>query len=409
MILDVWKNWQKPAYRPHKPQYRLLIPALVLLALGALIQLTIGSALAANQDGEISVYYFFWRHAGAITVGLIALYLGFKIHLRHWLRYSPYILLGGIVIGLLAVFSGGGTDVRWLQFQSFSLQPAEILKLGFILVAAGYLCEARNDRQRSFLEVIKANYVNIILLGLLGALILILQRDYGSMFIVASAFFAMFWISGISARFLWTIVLVTAVIGSFFIAIEPHRRERLAVFANPTADCQDSGYQICQALIAVGSGGLTGRGFSGSVQVYGYLPEANNDSIFAIYAELAGFIGATALVGILLYLLYLIYKIATALEDALMLVAVGFMTWIGVQSFVNIAGILNIIPLKGITLPLISFGGSSLVFILLMIGIMLQLSAYTIYGNERKNYQGGSRRRRDRRTRYSAGRPRRRN
>ncbi len=408
MILDVWKNWQRPTYKPHKPQYRLLIPAFVLLILGALMQLVLGPALVSNQT-DISIYYFFWRHTGAIVVGLVALYLGFKINLKYWLKYSPHILIAGIFVGLLAVISGGGTDVRWLQFQSFSLQPAELLKLGFILVSAGYLYEAKNSEKKAFTEIFKANYVNILLITILGVLILVLQKDYGSMFVIGTIFLAMFWVSGVSAKFLWTIIITMALVGSLFIAIEPHRRERLAVFADPTADCQNSGYQICQALIGVGSGGLTGRGFGGSVQVYGYLPEANNDSIFAIYAELAGFIGTTILISLLLYLLFIIYKIAAALEDPLMLVAIGFMTWIGVQSLINIAGIMNLIPLKGITLPLISFGGSSLVFILLMIGILLQISSYTIYGNERRSYKGGSRRRGNGRSRHAPRRVSRRN
>ena len=409
MILDAWRDWRKPSYRPHKPQYNLLIPAFILLALGALIQFVLGPALIANQVNEVSANYFFWRHSIAIIVGLGALYLGFKINLKYWLKYSPHILIIGIIIGLLAVISGGGTDVRWFQFQSFSLQPAEILKLGFILVSAGYLYKAHNAKNKTFLEVIKANRINIILLGIMGVLILYMQQDFGSMFVIGMAFLAMLWVSGLSRKFLLIILLTMVIVGSLFIAIEPYRRERLDVFLNPTADCQDSGYQICQALIGVGSGGLVGRGFGGSVQVYGYLPEASNDSIFAIYAELAGFIGTTILISLILYLLFIIYKISSKLEDPLMLVSTGFLAWIGVQSLVNIAGILSLVPLKGITLPLISFGGSSLVFILLMIGILLQISAYTIYGNERRKHQSGSRRRGNRRSRHTTRRTRSRN
>ena len=407
MFLNIWHNWQKPIYRPHKPDYRLLLVALVLLLLGALIQFILGPALIANRVGEVSVNYYFWRHLIAIIIGLVALYGGYKIHIKYWLKYSPHILAAGIFVGLLAVFSGGVTDVRWLQFQGFSLQPAEILKLGFILVAAGYLYKARNVRHKTFLAVLKANYMLVIIMAILGILILILQRDYGSMFVIVMAGLAMFWVSGVSSRIFWVILLAVALIGIFFIAIEPHRRERLSVFLNPTADCQDAGYQICQALIGVGSGGLTGRGFGGSVQVYGYLPEANNDSIFAIYAEIAGFLGTLILISLLVYLLYVNYKIASRLEDPLMLIAVGFLCWIGVQSFINIAGILNIIPLKGITLPLISFGGSSLVFILLMIGILLQISAYTINNDKRRSYQSGLRRRGDGRSRHTSRRARR--
>ena len=405
LFLNAWQGWQKPLYRPHKPDYKLLLPVFILLGVGALMQFVLGPALLASRADDFSVNYFFWRHLGAIIIGLCAFYLGFKLNLRYWLKYSPYILLAGLVIGLLAVVSGGGTDVRWLQFQSFSLQPAEILKLGFILVAAGYLYRARNADRQSFSAVIMGNLPIILIAGILGGLILVLQKDYGSMFVIGMAFLAMLWASGVPSRFLWSVLLIMAVVGTFFIAVEPHRRERLVTFANPTADCQDTGYQICQALIGVGSGGLTGRGFGGSVQVYGYLPEANNDSIFAIYAELAGFVGTTLLISCILYLLLLIHRMARRLEDPLMLVAVGCLTWIGVQSLVNIAGILNLIPLKGITLPFISFGGTSLVIILLMMGILLQISSYTIRDYERRSYQSGSRRRRNRRSRHAPRRP----
>ena len=191
-------------------------------------------------------------------------------------------------------------------------------------MSAGYLYKARNAKQKSFSQVLRANAVNIVLISILGLLILVLQKDYGSMFVIGIVFLVMLWVSGVLTRFLWTILVAMALVGTLFIAIEPHRRERLTVFADPTADCQNAGYQICQALIGVGSGGLVGRGFAGSVQVYGYLPEASNDSIFAIYAELAGFAGTIVLIGFLVYLLLLIYKIAGKLEDPLMLIAIGF-------------------------------------------------------------------------------------
>ena len=402
-FFDAWRDWKKPTNRPHRPNYNLLLPIVLLLAIGVLMQLVMGPAILASRGGEISsVDYFFWRHLLAIIIGLAALFVGLKVHLRYWLKYSPYILMAGLFVGLLAVVSGGGTDVRWLQFQSFSLQPVEVLKLGFILVAAGYLYRARNASRTSLKGLLKANLPLIILVALLGLLILVLQRDYGSMFVIGMTLLAMLWISGLPTRLVGGVLLAMIVIGAFFIAVEPHRRQRLATFNDPTADCQDAGYQICQALISVGSGGLTGRGFGGSVQIYGYLPEANNDSIFAIYAELAGFVGASLMIGLILYLLLLIYRLARRLEDSLMLIAVGAMTWIGVQSLVNIAGILSLIPLKGITLPFISFGGTSLVLVLLTAGILLQLSAYTIQDYERRSYQNSVRRRRNRRPRNAS-------
>lgn len=402
MILDIWRDWQKPIFRYRRPQYALLIPCLALLLMGVLIQFVLGPALVASQVTEVSVNHLFWRHLITALLGLGALYLGFKIKLQNWFKYSVWILAGGLILSLLAIVVGTEADVRWLQIGSFSLQPVEILKVGFILLAAGYFYQTHNAKHQSWWEMFKANRVTLIILAVLGLVVLVWQRDYGSMFVLGMIFLAMFWVSGAARKFVTTSLLVMAVLGTLFIVIAPYRLERLSVFLNPTADCQDSGYQVCQALIGVGSGGLLGRGFDSSVQIYGYLPEANNDTVFAGYAELVGFVGSVVMVGLLIYLFYLLYKIARRLEDSLMLVVIGCLTWLGVQAMVNIGGILNLLPLKGITLPLISAGGSSLIFVLLMLGIVLQISGYTIGDHESTSYQGGTRRRRHRRTRHAA-------
>ena len=404
MIFKVWQNWQKPYFQYKKPYYALLLPIIILLGLGLLIQFFLSPALSAAQQADVPTQYFFWRHLITVLVGLCALYAGFKIKLKNWLRFSGWIFIIGLLLSLLAVFIGGAADVRWLQIGAFSLQPVEILKVGFILLAAGYFHQALNQQCQTWRQVLVANKVPIILIAILGVIILVLQKDYGSMFVLGMIFLAMFWVSGLMARFLWLVFAFMAAIGLVFILIAPYRLERLIVFLNPTADCQDSGYQICQSLIGVGSGGLTGRGFNSTVQIYGYLPEVNNDTVFVGYAELTGFVGAVFMLSLLTYLVMILYRIAKRLEDNLMLIVIGCLTWIGTQSVVNLGGILNILPLKGITLPLVSSGGSSLVMLLLILGIVLQTSGYIIYKDERKNYQSGSRWRRHRRSRHATAR-----
>jgi len=160
--------------------------------------------------------------------------------------------------------------------------------------------------------------------------------------------------------------------------VAPYRVERLTAFTHPEADCIDSGYQACQALIAVGSGGMFGLGLGRSVQAYGYLPEAANDSIFAIYAEKFGFVGCIVLLAILAGFFYRLKTIAErAPDDFSRLLVIGVLTWLSVQAFINIGAMIGLLPLKGITLPFISYGGTSVVFASAAVGIVFQISRYT--------------------------------
>jgi cell division protein FtsW len=179
------------------------------------------------------------------------------------------------------------------------------------------------------------------------------------------------------------IMLISAVIAvGTIIAISSssYRRERVATYLNPSADCQDSGYQACQALIAVGSGGIFGLGLGKSVQAYGYLPEAANDSIFAVLAEKFGFFGVSIVLGIYLWLFGRFRRIILRTPDLYSrLFVVGVLAWISVQSIINIGAMIGLLPLKGITLPFISYGGTSLVFVMAALGAVFNISRYTTF------------------------------
>jgi len=198
--------------------------------------------------------------------------------------------------------------------------------------------------------------------------------------------------SGLSWRNLGIVAVLAVLALSIFIAVGgSYRLERLTTFANQSQDCSDDGYQACQALIAVGSGGMAGLGLGNSVQAYGYLPEAEDDSIFAIYAEKFGFVGVAVLLGLLLTLYTRLKNIADRAPDNFSrLFVLGVFVWLTVQAFMNIGAMLGLLPLKGITLPLISAGGSSVLVILAVLGIVFQISRYTNMNRQSTVERGNS-------------------
>jgi cell division protein FtsW len=224
----------------------------------------------------------------------------------------------------------------------------------------------------------------LIALGVMGFVVAGLQSDLGSAAVAAAIMAAMVFVAGLPLKRIMLIGAVVAVGTTLAIVSTPYRRDRLETFLNPTANCQTTGYQACQALIAVGSGGLIGLGLGSSVQAYGYLPEAANDSIFAIYAEKFGFIGSLVLLALFGALFARIASIAERAPDNFSrLLVVGILTWLSVQTLINIGAMIGLLPLKGITLPFISYGGTSVVFSAAAIGIVFQVSKYTSMGTPR--------------------------
>jgi len=208
-----------------------------------------------------------------------------------------------------------------------------------------------------------------------------IQSDLGSMGVILAMFAAMLFVAGLPFKKLAIIGGVILLVLVLAITITPYRRDRLATFLHPSSDCQDAGYQACQALIAVGSGGMIGLGLGSSVQAYGYLPEASNDSIFAIYAEKFGFIGAAVMLAILAGLFARMKNVAERTQDDFSrLLVIGVFSWLSVQSLINIGAMIGVLPLKGITLPFVSYGGTSVIFALAAAGLVFQVSHYTAFG-----------------------------
>jgi cell division protein FtsW len=290
---------------------------------------------------------------------------------------------------MLLLIPGLGEEIngatRWLNLGPFSFQPAELLKFALVLYLAAWLAERIRTNQLD-----KKNEVLIPLLiitGLSGVLVAVLQKDLGTMVALASIISCMLFVSGVSMRIYSRFIGLLASAGLVMILLFPHRLERLFTFISPSQDVDGTGYHIDQALIAIGSGGWFGTGLGKSVQVFGYLPEAISDSVFAIVGEQFGFIGS-----MLILFLYgaLAVRLLRIIERAptsyMRLIGAGMFGWLLAHVFVNVGAMLGLLPLTGIPLPFLSLGGTSLIFITAGFGIMFNISRYTSLAYEKENH-----------------------
>ncbi len=319
----------------------------------------------------------------AFNQGFLGLFLGTafmliiaRVPYRFFYKYSLHIFILALAATALVFVPGIGSTFggasRWLIIGPISFQPAEFLKLAFVLYFASALFKSRND-----INSLKEGILPLIVIIGLTGLILLAQPNTSSFAVIFVAAVAMFIVSGAKWRYIFGAGAI-ALCGIAFLAIaRPYVRERIMTFFDPASDSLGSSYQIQQSLIAVGSGKLFGRGFGQSIQKFGLLPEPIGDSIFAVAAEEFGFIGSTFLVALFVAFAYRGLRIAIRSPDLFGgLVATGLVIMITSQSFLNISAMLGIVPLTGTTLLFVSHGGTALLFALVEVGILLNISSY---------------------------------
>jgi len=359
-----------------KPDIILIVVSLILLILGILILASVSAPLAQRRIGNP---YYFLKHQilFAVLPGLFFCFIAYKIEIKMLKKAAPFLFLVNLVL-MLAVFlpkigisTGGAT--RWLKIGPFSFQPSEFLKLSSIIYFSSLIS---SKRKKSF-EQNKEQL--IVFLSLLGAisLILILQPDISTLGIISLTLFLIYFLSGTPLLYNLIIGFSGIIILLGLIKLAPYRMARLLVFLNPKTDPMGIGYQIKQALIAVGSGGVKGSGLGLGFQKLGYLPGAISDSIFALFAEEVGLIGALILISLFLLFMWRGYKISLRWKESTdfpRLVSLGIVLWIVIQAFINIGAMIRILPLTGVPLPFISYGGSALVTELIGLGILLNIS-----------------------------------
>lgn len=391
--------------RRHRPDYVLPVLAVSLVVVGLIVLFAISPALAAQR--EVAENYFINRQMIAVLLSAIAFFVVANIPLNAWKKLEmPLLVAAGITsvaVRLLGEEVNGA--YRWIQVGGLSFQAAELIKFALLIWLAGFF--AARIREGTLGDTKKTLKPLLIALGVIGVVVAGIQSDLGSAAVMIAMMASMAFVAGLPMKrilIVGGVILIGLVLA---ISSTPYRRERLKTFANPAADCQTTGYQTCQALIAVGSGGIFGLGLARSVQAYGYLPEAANDSIFAIYAEKFGFVGSVALLALFIALFARLLKLSErAPDDFTRLIVVGVLTWLSTQAMINIGAMIGLLPLKGITLPFISYGGTSLIFVTAALGLVFNISRYSSLrmSNSRKggDYDSPSGRRGNRRPYYTS-------
>lgn len=365
--------------RRHKPDHWLLIITSLLMVIGLVVIYSISPGLSASQN--VSQSYFITKQLLGIFLAVAAFTVASYLPLSLWSKSAKW-LAGAAVLGAGVVMIMPTDTIyqahRWIRLGGFSFQVAELIKLAILIGLAGFLAyQAKSGRLADSNSTLKPLIFLLIVIGLVVAK---LQSDLGSAGVMVAMLVVMAYVAGMPLKKAAMISGLVVVLLIVAVAFSDYRRERLSTFLHPQSNCLTTGYQACQALISVGSGGALGLGLGYSVQAYGYLPEASNDSIFAIIAEKFGFIGTLSILVIYGALITRMKRIAEhTINLTQRLIVVGVMTWLSVQMIINVGAMIGLLPLKGITLPLISQGGTSMVFLAIALGIVFQISRYTSY------------------------------
>lgn len=352
----------------------MFVTALTLAGLAIFASASLG-LLARETSVSVSRNILLQTGLG-FGLGFIAFFIARAIPLAQFKRFAPHIYIASILLTLLVFIPGlgvhAGGATRWINLRVITIQPAEFLKIGFVLALAWWLA----PRARQLGDFKKGLLPFVAFIGI-PAVILLVQPNTSTTLLIVATGAVMYFVAGAPWRDFGILALGVIVALSLVILVRPYVLERIKTFINPSANSLSSGYQIQQALIAVGSGGIGGRGFGQSVEKFNYLPEPDGDSVFAVFAEETGFVGALLLLILFVALAARGIVIAGKSSDLFGgLVALGFSFLIIFQAFINICAMLGIIPLTGLPLPFISHGGTALAATLLMCGLILNVAAH---------------------------------
>lgn len=355
-----------------------VLKLILFLLLGTGLTMIASAGVSYGNVRFDDPYYFFKQQLIGLGVGTLLLLICERIPYALWQKLVIPIFLTAIGLLVLVFIPGFGTTVygaaRWVDLGPVSFQPSEVMKLAIIFYLAAWLSRRGERQAKDFYE----GFLPFLIILLVVGFLIIKQPDTGTLGLIFCVSLAIFFVSGASLAHLFGLCLGALAFLALLIKIAPYRMQRFLVFLNPDHDPLGAGYQMTQALLAIGSGGLIGVGLGHSRQKFNYLPEPVTDSIFAVLSEETGLLGAMFVLFLFTAFLVRGMRIARGAPDMFgKLLATGITAWVVCQAFINIAAISGLIPLTGIPLPFISFGGTSLAILMAAVGILLNVSRHS--------------------------------
>lgn len=369
-------TWPFPARMKTELQIDSVMLTIVLaLLMGGLVILASASITISDSTAN-NPFFYVQRQLVAAVIGGVAGFICLFIPMQVWRSLSPLILFVGFLLLIVVLIPGIGYEVngstRWVRIGIMNLQVSEPARLCFLMALAGYLVRRNKSLREEFLGFLRP----MVVLSF-ACILLLAEPDFGAAVVLLATAMVMMFVAGARIRD-FLLFLVAAIIALAALAIlSPYRMKRVTGFLDPWADPFDSGFQLTQSLIAIGRGEWFGVGLGDSVQKLFYLPEAHTDFVFAVYAEEFGLLGSLVLIALFLALLWRVFKLAMRAADAERFfeayIAIGLGTWLGIQAFINIGVNMGMLPTKGLTLPLISYGRSSLIITMICISLLLRI------------------------------------
>jgi len=352
--------------------YWLSLSVLLLLVIGLVAVSSASISVSERQMGE--PFYYFWRQLAHVCIGVGLAWGVLHIKIGFWERIGPSLLIFSFLLLLLVLLLGSEVNgsTRWFSLGLFNFQPSELTKLSVVVFLAGYLVR-RGDEVR---ESTKGFHKPLILISIIGILLL-LEPDFGAAVVIALTTFCMMFLGGVRLRQFFLLLILAGLALALIAFTSPYRMERITCFLNPWADPFDCGFQLTQALIAFGRGEWFGVGLGGSIQKLFYLPEAHTDFLFAVLCEELGLLGGVFVILLFATIVWRAFHFAhIAISQKNLFsgyLAYGLGLLIGLQAFTNIGVNMGLLPTKGLTLPLMSYGGSSMVLTCIACALLLRV------------------------------------
>jgi len=369
-------TWPFPARMKTELQIDSVLLTIVLALLMGGFVILASASISISDSAANNPFFYVQRQLVAAAIGGAAGFVCLFIPMSIWRSLSPLVLFVGFLLLIVVLIPGIGYEVngstRWVRIGVMNLQVSEPARLCFLMALAGYLVRRNKSLREEFLGFLRPMVVLII-----ACVLLLSEPDFGAAVVLLATAMVMMFVAGARIRdFLLFLVVATVALAALAV-FSPYRMKRITGFLDPWADPFDSGFQLTQSLIAIGRGEWFGVGLGDSVQKLFYLPEAHTDFVFAVYAEEFGLLGSLILIALFLALLWRVFKLAMRAADAERFfeayIAIGLGTWLGIQAFINIGVNMGMLPTKGLTLPLISYGRSSLIITMICISLLLRV------------------------------------